>query len=276
MRIAPHHALDDRQLLLVPQTRRAQQHHPADQLRIPRRKLHRHLAPQTARYQMIRRRLHKLIQIQMQLPHQIVHINRLPRRDPTMQCLPLIRQDVRHMHVEIPRPKTAIPIPRLRLLRQPIDQYQRWTATVLPRTQSLQQPAQGRTHGQPPRPDDSTFPIFILPPSFPGHNTTPEGGRKGTPTHDLCRLLCTIVSASLGDGAHARKHLPCPESCLRQPPSRKPSHGSPSEQPPWTHPPGSCLSSPHPCQHLPRRTPQKTTPDTAKTPTTDEITRTSR
>ena len=75
LRIAAADAFDHRQLFSFGQAGGGQQRQPRNQLRIPRRKFHRHFAPHAVSHQVVRRTLHELIYVNAQLFHEVIDIN---------------------------------------------------------------------------------------------------------------------------------------------------------------------------------------------------------
>ena len=79
------HALDDRQPLLVAQSRGAQQHQAGHLLRVADGELDRDLAAQAVGDEVVRRRLHELVEVVVQPLDEVIDVDRLARVDAPVQ-----------------------------------------------------------------------------------------------------------------------------------------------------------------------------------------------
>src|SRR5262249_11506484 len=91
---------------------------------VPHGVLDGHLPAQAVRGQMIRRRLNELVEVAVEAVHQIVDINRLPRFDPSVQCGPLVSEEIGRVDVEMATPGVEVAVPTLGLFCETIDEDQ--------------------------------------------------------------------------------------------------------------------------------------------------------
>ena len=145
--IAAANAVHDGQFFHIPHAGGAQQHHPVDQFGVFGSELDGDLPAEAAGNDVIRRGLHKLRHERVQLLDEVINRDRQIRLQAGLKMLAVVGQQVRGHHIEVPAPKTNVPKPGFRLLRQAVDEDQRMLATVFLRPETAQQTLPGSGHG---------------------------------------------------------------------------------------------------------------------------------
>src|SRR5262249_49347820 len=118
------HALDDGQPFLVAESRWAEENKPRNLVRIAGGELHGALATEAVGHKVIGMPLHERIEVVPQLFDEEVDVHRQALVDAPMQNRPVVGQEVRLVHVEVPPPRIDVAVPALGLLRQAVDEDQ--------------------------------------------------------------------------------------------------------------------------------------------------------
>src|SRR5579875_2644478 len=128
--VAPPDPLDHGEVLIAMETGGTNQHQPRDPLRMTRGITQDDLTAQARSDEVIGWSLDELVEEKSQPIRKVVDRDLTPAIEMTMECVPIVHEDLRHLDIEVPRQVHAVGEPGLRLLGQPVDEDQGRTPPV--------------------------------------------------------------------------------------------------------------------------------------------------